>query len=69
MVSQPPRSLNAHVGADGGELFAQKAHIDLHMVFHGVGIKAPHAREQNFFGEIVVAGLQQKTHYVKLLGG
>lgn len=46
--------------------FAEEPDVDLHAVFHGVGVKAPDAREQRFLGEIAAAGLEKETHDIKL---
>ena len=69
MVAEAAHGLNADIGADGGQLFAEEADVDLDVVLYGIGVEAPDARKQHLFGKIVALGLEQEAHDVKLLGG
>ena len=69
MITKPPHRFDAQIGADGLELFPQEAHIDLHMVFHRVGVIAPDPLQEGLLGDIAAPGLQQKPHHVKFPGG
>ena len=66
MVAQPPHRLNADAGADAPQLFAQEAHIHLHMVLHRVGVVAPHLCQQRLLGDVPLRRLHQLAHDVEL---
>ena len=68
MIAQTPDGLNADIAADAGQLFPQKAHVNLHMVFHGLRIIAPNSCKDHFLRKITGARLEQIPHYVKLPG-
>ena len=65
MIAQPPDGLDADVRADARELFPQEAGVDLHMILHGVGVKAPDALEQRLLRDVAALRLQQDAHDVK----
>ena len=69
MIAQFPDCLDSDVGADAGQLLAQEAHIDLHVIFHRVGVITPHPGQDGLFGEVALPGLEQTAHHVKFLGG
>ena len=66
MITETADGFDTEVRTDGGQLFPQETDIDLDVVFHGVGVKTPDAREQRFLGEIAAAGLEKETHDIKL---
>ena len=67
MISHSADGLDMDVGTDTGQLFAQKAHVNFHVIFHGIGIVAPYPRKEYLLGKIAVAGLEQEAHDIKFL--
>ena len=45
---QPPDCLDADIGTDAVQLFSEKAHIDLHMILHRIGVISPHPGQDYF---------------------
>ena len=57
LVAQAAGGGDGHIGADAGQLFPQKADVDLHIVFHGIGIIAPDLGQNHFLGDTLTCRL------------
>ncbi len=53
MVAEAAHGLDADIGADGRELLAQKTHVDLHVIFHRVRVKAPNLGKKRFLERLL----------------
>ena len=69
MIAHTAQCDDFDVGANALQLLAQKAYIDLYMVFYGIGVVTPDTGENGFLGKVAFACLHEPAHYVKFTRG
>ena len=69
MVAHTAQSNDFYIGVNACQLLTQKAHIDLYMVFYGVGVVAPDSGENGLLGEITFSCLHETAHDIELTRG
>ena len=68
MVAKTSDGNDLHIRTDAAKLLAEDRHIDLHMVFHCIGVIAPDPGQDQLLAEDPLPVLHQQPHHVKFPG-